>query len=80
MYSDFINMNVTVLVATRGDIVFEYSGVMVSETENEIVLENVNIGQALASIQKSVFGGSITQYKSNLKRTIINKDYIISCQ
>ena len=80
MYSDFINMNVTVLVATRGDIVFEYSGVMVSETENEIVLENVNIGQALASIQKSVFGGSISQYKSNLKKAIINKDYIISCQ
>ena len=79
MYKELINEEVTVLVATKGDVVLEYKGVLTKETDNEIEISNASVGTMLLSLQRSMFGSNMTQYMSDANTAIINKKYIISC-
>lgn len=79
MYSDMIGDSVTILVATKGDTVQEYRGILKNEDEKNIMLENVSVGMMLMNLQRGIFGGSASQYKTNVEKVIINKNYIISC-
>ncbi len=79
MYKDLINERVTVLVATRGDVVLEYEGTLTEENDTEIVLNDASIATMLMSVQVSMFGKNMTKYRENIDKIIINKKYIISC-
>ena len=79
MYKELINERVTVLVATRGDVVLEYEGTLVEENDTEIVLNNASIATMLMSVQVSMFGKNMTKYREDIDKIIINKKYIISC-
>ena len=79
MYKDLINERVTVLVATRGDVVLEYEGTLTEENDTEIVLVDATIATMLMSVQVSMFGKNMTKYRDDIDKIIINKKYIISC-
>lgn len=79
MFKDMIGSTVTVVVSSRGDTLLEYIGTLSSESEDVIVLSNVDISYLMLSFQKGIFGGDINKYKKNLDKVIINKRYIISC-
>lgn len=79
MYKDLINEKVTVLVATRGDVVLEYEGILTEENDTEIVLNDASIATMLMSVQVSMFGKNMTKYREDIDKIIINKKYIISC-
>ena len=79
MYKDLINDRVTVLVATRGDVVLEYEGTLTEENDTEIVLNDASIATMLMSVQVSMFGKNMTKYREDIDKIIINKKYIISC-
>lgn len=79
MYKDLINERVTVLVATRGDVVLEYEGTLIEENDTEIVLNDASIATMLMSVQVSMFGKNMTKYREDIDKIVINKKYIISC-
>ncbi len=79
MYKDLINERVTVLVATRGDVVLEYEGTLTEENDTEIVLNDASIATMLMSVQVSVFGKNMNKYREDIDKVVINKKYIISC-
>jgi len=79
MFKDFINEEVIVLVSTKSETVFEYSGILYVENENSIKLKNAEINTVMLNFQKNVFGGGIGNYKQNIDEVIINKEYVISC-
>ena len=79
MYKDLINERVTVLVATRGDVVLEYEGILTEENDTEIVLNDASIATMLMSVQVSMFGKNMTKYREDIDKIVINKKYIISC-
>ena len=79
MYKDLINERVAVLVATRGDVVLEYEGILTEENDTEIVLNDASIATMLMSVQVSMFGKNMTKYREDIDKIIINKKYIISC-
>lgn len=79
MYKDLINEEITILVATKGEIVLEYTGVLTRENENEIELSNATIATMLMNVQRSVFGSNMNKYREDIDKVIINKKYIISC-
>ena len=79
MYKDLINERVTVLVATKGDVVLEYEGTLTEENDTEIVLVDATIATMLMSVQVSMFGKNMTKYREDIDKIIINKKYIISC-
>ena len=79
MYKDLINERVTVLVATRGDVVLEYEGTLTEENDTEIVLNDASIATMLMSVQVSMFGKNMTKYREDIDKIVINKKYIISC-
>ena len=78
MFKDLIGKDVLVLVATRGEMVLEYTGVLISEGENTLKLENVSISTAILSFQRNMFG-NINSYKDNISEIIVNKEYVVSC-
>lgn len=79
MYKDLINERVTVLVATKGDVVLEYEGTLTEENDTEIVLNDASIATMLMSVQVSVFGKNMNKYREDIDKVIVNKKYIISC-
>ena len=79
MHKDLINERVTVLVATKGDVVLEYEGTLTEENDTEIVLNDASIATMLMSVQVSMFGKNMTKYREDIDKIIINKKYIISC-
>ena len=79
MYKEMIGRKVTVLVATKGDIVLEYNGTLLGETDTEIELSDASIATMLLNLQRNVFGSNMTKYKEDIDKVIINKKYIISC-
>lgn len=79
MYKELLGKNVTVLVATKGDIVLEYTGTLLSESDTEIELVNASIATMIMNVQRAVFGSNINKYKEDIDKAIINKKYIISC-
>ena len=79
MYKEMINSKVTVVVSSRGDNVLEYVGTLVSESEDSIMLTNVDISYMMLSYQKGLFENGMSLYKQLLDKVIINKRYIISC-
>ena len=79
MYKDLINEEVTILVATKGDIVLEYNDTLVLETDNEIELKDATISTMLMNVQRSVFGSNMTKYREDIDKVVVNKKFIISC-
>ena len=79
MYKDLINKSVTVVVSSRGDNLLEYTGLLDSESEEGITLINADISCLMLNFQKGIFGSSMNQYKNNVRKVVINKKYIISC-
>ena len=79
MYKDLINEEVTILVATKGDIVLEYNGTLVLEIDNEIELKDATISTMLMNVQRSVFGSNMTKYREDIDKVVVNKKFIISC-
>ncbi len=79
MFKDLIGKQVSVLVATKGDTILEYTGTLVSEESTHIVLENAEIYQMALAAAKSMFGAGMTVIKSNISSININKHFIISC-
>ena len=78
MYKDFVGSKVVAIVTTKGEKTLEYTGKLVADNEKTIELENVNIDGLVYSGQKGMFG-NITQYKADVKKAIINKEYIVAC-
>ena len=80
MLKDYINNEITVMVATKGDRVFEYIGILSAVEEDSIVLKNVKITLAADEWTKkhAMKGGILYYANENLEETIINKKYIIS--
>ncbi len=78
MYKDFVGSKVIVIVTTKGERTLEYTGKLVADNEKTIELENVNIDGLVYSSQKGMFG-NIAQYKVDVKKAIINKEYIVAC-
>lgn len=79
MYSEFKGERVTVVVSSRSENLLEYVGTLTDETDENIMLENVDISYLMLNFQKGLFGGNINKYKENLSKVIINKKYILSC-
>ncbi len=79
MYKSLIGEIVTVVVASRGDLVLEYIGTLSSENEEALELKNVSISSLIFNFQKGLFGGNMYKYRENLEKVVINKSFIISC-
>ena len=79
MYKDLIGEYVTIIVATKAQMLLEYSGKIVEETENAIIMNDVSVNQVMLSFQKNVFGNGISIYKQFISKLILNKEYVISC-
>ena len=79
MFESMIGERVTVIISSRGDNMLEYVGTLSSENEDAIELTGVDISYLMLNIQKGIFGGNINQYKENLDKVVLNKNYIISC-
>lgn len=78
MFKDYMNKQVNVLVASRGDVFLEYFGTVVEENGAILKLKNVNILYAAPQIQRNILGAGMAQFKNNLNEVTINKEYIIS--
>ena len=78
---NFINKNLNIFVATHSNGFLKYEGVCVEENDDTITLENATIKAAIAiKATKFVFGGEAgTVYEENIKKAVINKKYMISC-
>ena len=68
MYKELLGKNVTVLVATKGDIVLEYTGTLLSESDTEIELVNASIATMIMNVQRAVFGSNINKYKEDIDK------------
>ena len=79
MFSSLLGERVTVVVASRGDQILEYVGVLEKEIEDAITLSDVDISYLMLSFQKGIFGRDMNKYKEGLEKVIINKRHIISC-
>ena len=79
MFSSLLGERVTVVVASRGDQILEYVGVLEKEVDEAITLSDVDISYLMLSFQKGIFGGDMNKYKEGLEKVIINKRHIISC-
>lgn len=82
MFQSLIGQRVSVVVASRGDNLLEYIGNLVAESDDAIVLTNVDVTFLLSNLQKGLIGGFNTTkltFKTGIDKIIINKKYIISC-
>lgn len=80
MYERFMNNQISVFVTPKSDNFMEYKGTLVEENEKSIILNNAVIELAATSAAKSMsFVSGACLYKSNVDTTVINKDFIISC-
>ncbi|MGI6509277.1 MAG: hypothetical protein ACOX1L_01650 [Erysipelotrichaceae bacterium] len=79
MFKEFKGERVTVIISSRGDNLLEYTGLLLEEYDDSILMSDVDISYLILNIQKGFFGGNMNQYKENLSRVVINKKYIISC-
>ena len=79
MFSSLLGERVTVVVASRGDQILEYVGVLEKEENEAITLSDVDISYLMLSFQKGIFGRDMNKYKEGLEKVIINKRHIISC-
>lgn len=70
MYIEFLNKNVSFLVAATGsNFVLKYCGTFVEENENSIILNNATI---------MLVPGNMKVDK-NIDRIVIDKKFVISC-
>lgn len=69
MYESLIGENVSVIVSSRGEKVLEYIGVL----SNVDVFYLTKVSYAYGSREE------VQKFKSNMRKAIINKKYIISC-
>ncbi len=79
MYESLIGENVSVIVSSRGEKVLEYIGVLSSESEDTIVLSNVDVFYLTKVSYAYGSREEVQKFKSNMRKAIINKKYIISC-
>ncbi len=81
MYKDFMGEKVTVIVSSRGEHLLEYKGILKSENENEILLDEMTCSYLLNNFSKGLMfaGSDSNRFVSDTTMAIINKNYIISC-
>ena len=79
MYSEFVNSEVVIIVSARTEALWEYSGFLSDIDENSLKLKNVEINQAMLSVQKNMFGSGMCSYKQNVDEVVLNKNYIVAC-
>ena len=82
MYKSLIGEQVIVIVSSKSEVLFEYTGILSSESENEIELKKAEASQLVFQFGKTIFGDlgeNLRKYKENIDTVIINKQYIISC-
>ena len=79
MVQALIGQRVTIVVSSRGELMLEYTGNLIAENEDAIVLANVDITCFMLKFQRGMFGDGISKYKNSLDKVVINKKYIISC-
>lgn len=79
MFKSLMGEKVTVVVASRGDQILEYVGILDNESPESVELVDASISYLMLNFQKGFFGGNINKYKEDLERVIINKRHIISC-
>lgn len=79
MYNEYVNSEVVVIVSSRAEALWEYSGVLSDIDENFLKLKNVEINQMMLTFQKNMFGSALGSYQKNIDEVILNKNYIISC-
>ena len=78
---DFINSEIMVMVSTKVDRVFEYTGVLSEEEDDTIVLKDVRISLVIDEWSKkhSPIKENWVYYPGeHIETAIINKKYIIS--
>ena len=78
---DFINKNLIIYVLTCSDLLFKYEGMCIAENDDTITLENakIKVAASMKSTKFVVGGESGLIYDDNIKKAVINKRYIISC-
>lgn len=79
MYNNFLGKNVKVCVSSKSDMVFEYTGLLESEDQDNIMLTDSTIKIVASVATKGIFGGGFTTIDENVSKSIISKKYIISC-
>ena len=79
MFKDLVGEKVTLIISTRADNILEYTGIVLSETEESVLLSNVTISFMMLNFQKGIFGNNMNIYKENIDKVVLNKRYIISC-
>ena len=81
MFESFIGERVIVDVSTGGEKLLEYMGVLSSESEDTIVLTNLDIYYLTKVFNANCWTNEkLQKYRSNMSKVIINKKYIISCE
>lgn len=78
MYQSLIGEKVTVVVSTGGFQLLEYVGTLSSETEDSIELTNVSISYMFGFVN-AWFTNKKSKYEDDVRKVILNKKYIISC-
>ena len=76
--TDFHNQSVRVITGNIENPL-EYYGVLVSEDEETITLQNVTLRGMTVAAQNKMFGTGITNIFENAPLAKINKSKIISC-
>lgn len=83
MYSELIGRKVTVIIFVGNEKIMKYDGILASQSEEEILLQDASfemlIGDYARSLTSSLMGTTNIEYMKNIDRVIINKRYIISC-
>ena len=79
MFKDLVGEKVTLIISTRADNILEYTGTVLSETEESVLLSNVTISFMMLNFQKGIFGNNMNIYKDDIDKVVLNKRYIISC-
>lgn len=79
MYKELINEEVSIVVATKSEMLLEYNGLLVEESTSSLILKDVTVNQVMLNFQRNVFGSGISVYKQFIGKVILNKDYVISC-
>lgn len=79
MYKEYINSKVVVIVSSKAETLWEYTGVLCDLDENSIKLRDVQINQVMLNFQKNMFGSGMSAYNQEIEEVILNKNYVISC-
>jgi hypothetical protein len=76
---EFIGEQVFLVVTTKAGHFLEYYGIVEAEDKESVTLKDVIINFGAHSYQTKIVNASIVQYKQNIDKAVVNKEYIVSC-